>query len=36
VHFTIGGPYFDEYRRCDYAAEWFAECESMRQSGSSR
>jgi len=36
AHFTIGGPYFDEYRRCDYAAEWFAECESMRQCGSSR
>lgn len=25
VHFTIGGPYFDEYRGCDYAAEWFEE-----------
>jgi hypothetical protein len=36
VHFTIGGPYFDEYRNCDYAAEWFAECESMHQCGSSR
>jgi len=22
VHFTIGGPYFDEYRDCDYSAEW--------------
>ena len=31
VHFTIGGPYFDAYRRCDYADEWFAEFESMRQ-----
>lgn len=30
VHFTIGGPYFDEYRECDYAGEWFAESESMR------
>ena len=30
VHFTIGGPYFDEYRTCDYAAEWFAELESLR------
>jgi len=28
VHFTIGGPYFDEYRDCDYAVEWFAEFES--------
>jgi hypothetical protein len=25
VHFTIGGPYFEEYRGCDYAEEWFEE-----------
>ncbi len=25
VHYTIGGPYFDEYRDCDFSAEWFAE-----------
>lgn len=25
VHFTLGGPYFPEYRGCDYADEWFAE-----------
>ena len=30
VHYTLGGPYFDDYRDCDYAAEWFAEFESMR------
>jgi hypothetical protein len=24
VHFTRGGPYFEEYRDCDYAAHWFA------------
>jgi hypothetical protein len=30
VHFTRGGPYFEAYRGCDYAAEWFAELESMR------
>jgi hypothetical protein len=35
VHFTIGGPYFDAYRDCDYAGEWFAEYESMRQCASS-
>jgi len=29
VHFTIGGPYFDEYRDCEYAREWFAERDSM-------
>jgi hypothetical protein len=31
VHFTIGGPYFKAYRDCDYAADWFAEYESMHQ-----
>jgi hypothetical protein len=35
VHFTIGGPYFAAYRDCDYAQEWFAEFESMRQCASS-
>jgi hypothetical protein len=30
VHYTIGGPYFERYRECDYAEEWFAEFESMR------
>ncbi len=29
VHYTLGGPYFDEYRDCEYAAEWFAERERM-------
>jgi hypothetical protein len=29
VHFTIGGPYFDEYRDCEYATEWFAERDAM-------
>ncbi len=29
VHYTIGGPYFPEYRDCEYAAEWFAEREEM-------
>jgi hypothetical protein len=35
VHFTLGGPYFPEYRDSDYAEEWFAEFESMRQCASS-
>lgn len=30
VHFTRGGPYFDDYADCDYADEWRAECEAMR------
>lgn len=29
AHFTIGGPYFDEYRGCDYAEEWFEERRRM-------
>ncbi len=29
VHFTIGGPYFQEYRDCEYAKEWFAERDAM-------
>lgn len=29
VHFTDGGPYFDEYRNDDYADEWFAMRERM-------
>lgn len=30
VHFTLGGPYFDEYRGCDYAEEWFTEFNLLR------
>jgi hypothetical protein len=29
VHYTRGGPYFDEYRDCEYAAEWRVELERM-------
>ncbi|MHA1539821.1 MAG: glycosyltransferase [Alphaproteobacteria bacterium] len=29
VHFTAGGPYFEEYKNCDYAAEWFAARDEM-------
>ena len=29
AHYTIGGPYFDEYRGCDYAEEWFEENRRM-------
>jgi hypothetical protein len=31
AHFTIGGPYFPEYRACDYAEEWFAEFDSLKR-----
>jgi hypothetical protein len=33
AHFTRGGPWFDEYRGCDYAQEWFAERDLMQASG---
>jgi lipopolysaccharide biosynthesis glycosyltransferase len=29
VHYTLGGPYFDKYRGCEYAKEWFAERDAM-------
>ena len=29
VHFTVGGPYFQEYRDCEYAGDWFAERDAM-------
>lgn len=29
VHYTIGGPYFEEYAQCEYARQWFEERESM-------
>lgn len=29
VHWTIGGPYFNEYKNVDFASEWFAENEEM-------
>jgi lipopolysaccharide biosynthesis glycosyltransferase len=29
VHYTLGGPYFEEYRNCEYSEEWRRECERM-------
>jgi hypothetical protein len=29
VHFTRGGPYFEEYQDCEYAEQWFAERSRM-------
>lgn len=29
LHYTIGGPYFDEYRDTEYAGEWFNERDSL-------
>ncbi len=33
VHYTLGGPYFAEYRDCEYAQEWFAERDAMLHAG---
>lgn len=29
VHYTLGGPYFDEYRDCEYSNEWRLELQAM-------
>lgn len=29
VHYTLGGPYFNEFVDCEYSKEWFAEREQM-------
>jgi len=29
VHWTVGGPYFNEYRNVDFAEEWFSENEKV-------
>jgi len=34
VHYTLGGPYFDAYRDCEYAPHWFAERDAMLHAGS--
>jgi len=33
LHYTLGGPWFPEYARCDYALEWHAERVSMVRCG---
>lgn len=29
VHYTLGGPYFEQYADCEYAAQWRAERDAM-------
>ena len=29
VHYTLGGPYFDEFQDCEYAQEWRDELQAM-------
>ncbi len=33
LHYTEGGPYFENYKNCGYAAEWFAERDRMMHAG---
>ncbi|MDE0539624.1 MAG: hypothetical protein OXH94_12980 [Rhodospirillales bacterium] len=33
LHFTTGGPYFDDYKDCGYAELWFAERDRMLYAG---
>jgi len=33
VHFTTGGPYFDEYRGCGYTREWDEELKQLNRVG---
>ena len=36
VHYTLGGPYFYEYRDCEYSREWFEERDRMLYAERSR
>lgn len=31
VHYTLGGPYFDEYAECEFSSDWFQEQEYMNE-----
>ena len=33
VHYTKGGPWFDEYAKCDYSQDWFRNLEESNGSG---
>lgn len=33
VHYTLGGPWFEEYRDCDYAEEWREELMLAQHAG---
>lgn len=33
LHYTEGGPYFEEYKTCSYAQEWFDERDAMNFAG---
>ena len=33
VHYTEGGPWFDDYKNCDYSKDWFRNLEESNGSG---
>jgi len=33
VHYTLGGPYFEAYRNCEYSGEWTSERDAMLHAG---
>lgn len=33
VHYTIGGPYFEEYKNCEYAEAWRQEFKQIQHAG---
>ena len=33
VHYTLGGPYFEDYKNCEYAEEWRAERDAVLYAG---
>ena len=33
VHYTEGGPWFDDYKNCDYSQDWFKNLEESNGSG---
>lgn len=36
LHYTLGGPYFDEYKDCDYAEHWRSELKAMNHCAASK
>jgi hypothetical protein len=30
VHYTKGGPWFEDYKECDYASDWFINYEECQ------
>ncbi len=33
LHYTLGGPWFESYAKCDHSEEWWQEYERMKRIG---